>query len=143
MSEPHLKFSGTKTVYGSGATRDKRIGKGRFDLISPLALRRLALIYEGGAINHGARNWAKGIPIGDCLCSAIRHINQNLEGLRDEDHLAQAAWNLFAAMHYETLIERNRLSQELDNRPNMLAANKNNDIFQSAAAGIPSGGKPG
>jgi len=35
------------------------------------------------------------------LDSALRHANQYLEGHRDEDHLAQAAWNFFAAMHFE------------------------------------------
>lgn len=50
----------------------------------------------------------------DVLESAIRHINQFMEGMVDEDHLAQAAWNLFAIMHYQVCIERGLLPAELD-----------------------------
>lgn len=87
--------------YGNGARRSVSTGKGRFDLISPLALRRLAQVYERGASQKGDRNWENGFPFSRALDSAIRHINQYREGYRDEDHLAQAAWNLFAALHFE------------------------------------------
>ena len=95
------KFSGKKDAYKGGATRDRRAGKGRYDLITPLMLRRLAGVYERGAINHGDRNWEKGIPFSRLLDSAMRHINQYREGLRDEDHIAQAIWNLAALIHFE------------------------------------------
>ena len=97
------KFSGEKDVYKGGGTRDKRAGKGRFDLITPFMLKRLAGVYERGAVNHGDRNWEKGIPFSRLLDSALRHINQWKEGKRDEDHIAQAIWNLSGLLHFEEL----------------------------------------
>jgi hypothetical protein len=87
--------------FDSGAKRSDRTGKGRFDLISPVALRRLAIRYEHGAIQKGDRNWEGGFEISRCIDSTLRHLNQYREGDRVEDHLAAAAWNLFAAMHFE------------------------------------------
>lgn len=100
MSTQVTKFSGKKDVYKSGATRDSRAGKGRFDLITPYALARLAGVYERGAVNHGDNNWMKGIPFSRLIDSAMRHINQFKMGMRDEDHIAQAAWNLFCVLHF-------------------------------------------
>ena len=99
-----LKDSGKREEHKTGAVRDVREGKGRFDLISPFAERRLALVHEKGAVKYDDRNWEKGIPISRCLDSAKRHINQYIMGMRDEDHLAQAAWNLFAVMHFEEVL---------------------------------------
>jgi hypothetical protein len=96
-----LADSGRREVFESGAIRDVRTGKGRFDLMSPFALRRLAAIYEKGAVKYAPRNWEAGIPVSRCLDSALRHLIQYLAGENTEDHLAQAAWNLFAAMHFE------------------------------------------
>jgi hypothetical protein len=77
-------------------------------------MRRLAQVYERGAKKYADRNWEKGMPIGRCLDSAIRHAFEYLEGMRDEDHLAQAAWNLFSAMHYEEMIDRGLMPVELE-----------------------------
>lgn len=106
------KFSGKKENMNTGATRDNRVGKGRFDLISPFALKRLAEVYERGAVNHGDRNWENGVMSTRNLDSALRHINQYLSRENDEDHLAQAVWNLIAIIHFE---ETGRT--ELDDRP--------------------------
>lgn len=108
------KDSGTRQNFETGAVRDIQIGKGRFDLISPVGERRLARRYEQGAEKYGDRNWQKGIPIGRCLDSAKRHINQYLEGNNEEDHLSAAAWNLFTAMHMEVY---NPDMQDIDTRP--------------------------
>ena len=97
-----LKDSGTTEDFDTGAHRDSRVGKGRYDLISIPALKRLALVYELGALKYGERNWEKGMPINRFLDSAIRHIYQYIEGKKDEDHLGQAAWNVFAAMHFDS-----------------------------------------
>jgi hypothetical protein len=94
-------FSGTKDEYPDGGTRDKAEGKGRYDLITPHMLRRLALVYERGAKNHGDRNWEKGIPFSRFYSSALRHTFQALEGKADEDHLGQAIWNLAAIIHFQ------------------------------------------
>lgn len=128
------KFSGVKTNYHSGATRDNNEGRGRFDLISPWGTERLAKVYERGARNHGDRNWEQGIPFSRLIESAERHINElkkaYLEGrLPDEDHAAQAAWNLFAIMHFEHTMPLglndlwpNQKEQEVEQHPGSLSA---------------------
>lgn len=108
-----IKDSGKRESFNTGAVRDMRQGKGRYDLISPLALRRLACVYERGSLKYEDRNWESGMPISRTLDSAVRHIYQYLEGHRDEDHLAHAAWNLFAAMHFEEGAERGILPEEI------------------------------
>jgi hypothetical protein len=97
-----------KTEYQSGATRDTAAGKGRYDLLPDLAIRRVAAVYERGAANHGDRNWERGIPFSRLIDSALRHIAQykmskSDESLRDEDHIAHAVWNLLAVLHFESL----------------------------------------
>ena len=99
-----MKDSGERENFESGAVRDRRDGKGRFDLIPPFALKRLALVYEKGAKKYADRNWEKGIPASRCLDSALRHLNQYLAGHKDEDHLAQCAFNVFAVMHFEEVL---------------------------------------
>lgn len=95
------KFSGVKDEYPTGATRDTSKGKGRYDLISPLFLKRLAKVLEVGAKNHGDNNWMKGMPYSRLIDSSLRHISQFNEGLRDEDHLVQAVCNLMFLIHFE------------------------------------------
>ena len=41
------------------------------------------------------------MPASALLNHALRHINLWLDGEDTEDHLAHAAWNLMAAMHFE------------------------------------------
>lgn len=105
------------TVYESGANRSDRTGKGRFDLIPPTALLRLAQHYENGARVHGEHNWTRGFPISRCLDSAERHLCQYKDGDRSEDHLAAIAWQAFAAMHFEEMIRRGVLPAALDDVP--------------------------
>jgi hypothetical protein len=110
IMEYTTKDTGSRESFENGAVRDCSTGKGRYDLISPLALKRLADVYERGAHKYESdRNWEKGMPILRCLESAIRHTYQYIEGKRDEDHLAQAAWNLFASIHFEEMISRGKL----------------------------------
>ena len=98
-----LKDSGKREEFDSGMVRDTRSGKGRYDLITPFALRRLALVYEKGAVKYAARNWEKGTAFSRFLDSAQRHLESFKMGLKDEDHLAQAAWNIFCIIHFEEL----------------------------------------
>lgn len=102
-----LKDSGVREEFATGARRDTREGKGRFDLISYHALRRLALVMERGASKYGDHNWEKGMPLSRFMDSALRHLNQYLAGARDEDHLAQAAFNVFAMIHFEEAARTN------------------------------------
>jgi hypothetical protein len=113
-----LKDSGQREQFDTGAVRDIRVGKGRYDLITPLALRRLAIIMEKGAEKYDSRNWEKGMPFSRLLDSAIRHINQYLLGWQDEDHLAQACFNLFAIMHFE------EMRPDLDDLPHYMKEGK-------------------
>lgn len=89
------------TTFATGAVRSDDCAKVRFDLISPIGLRRLAETYAEGSVKYGDYNWEKGMPINDLLNHVSTHVNQFLSGDRSEDHLAHAAWGLFSAMHSE------------------------------------------
>ncbi len=113
-SLPYItKDSGAREEMPTGSVRDTRDGKGRFDLISPFALRRLAGVYERGSRKYAARNWEKGQPFSRCLDSALRHLNSFAMGWTDEDHLAQALWNVAAIIHFQEVGR----SAELDDMP--------------------------
>lgn len=92
--DSEIKDSGNRTIFTTGAVRDMHQGKGRCDLLPPLALLRLAKHFEAGAIKHGDRNWEKGIPCHSFLDSALRHIFKYMAGYTDEDHLIAALWNI-------------------------------------------------
>jgi hypothetical protein len=87
--------------FTTGASRSSNEDKGRYDLIPVGPVRRIAIKYQQGAKNHGDRNWEKGMPFSRLFDSAKRHLDQYLSGDRTEDHLAAAAWNIFAVMHFE------------------------------------------
>lgn len=112
-----LKDSGHRQEFGTGSVRDSPKGKGRFDLLSVVALRRLAVVLEKGAEKYAARNWEQGMPLSRYLDSALRHTFQLLDGLDDEDHAAQAMFNLMAFIHTEHRIRMGELPQELDDLP--------------------------
>ena len=97
----NLPDSGKRESFETGAVRDTQENKGRYDLLPPGPLRRMAVLYEKGAQKYQERNWEKGIPASRCFSSAVRHLYKWLRGSRDEDHLAAAAWNIFAIMHFE------------------------------------------
>ncbi len=97
------KDSGKREEMATGSVRDSREGKGRFELISPFALARIAGVYERGAAKYASRNWEKGQPYSRFLDSALRHMNRFAMGWTDEDHVAQAAWNLLAILHFQEL----------------------------------------
>lgn len=103
MSEATVAVSadGTLSQCKTGAVRSTDALKSRYDLISPIGLRRVAETYAEGATKYGDFNWELGFPIGDILNHAIRHVYLYLSGDRSEDHLAHAGWNLMAAMHSE------------------------------------------
>lgn len=98
--------SGERISYGEGmAIREPTTGKGRYDLISPFATRRLAEWYELGSKKYAPRNWEHGMPFSRYIDSAKRHIDKFIMGMDDEDHLSAAAWNIFAIMHHQELNE--------------------------------------
>lgn len=85
--------------YDTGAVRSADCEQTRYDLISPIGLRRLAETYAEGAAKFGPFNWENGMPVTDLLNHAIAHVYKFLGGDRSEDHLAHAAWNLLGAIH--------------------------------------------
>ncbi len=117
-----LKDSGKRQEYETGARRDTTDGKGRYDLLQVLALRRVAVVLQRGAEKYSPRNWEKGIPLSRFVDSALRHLMQYLEGRRDEDHAAQAAWNILGLIHTEEVIERGLLPASLNDLPNYMPA---------------------
>ena len=91
---------GTKE-FDTGAVRSDEAENTRYDLISPIGLRRLAETYAEGAKKYSDYNWLKGFPASDLMNHLLKHCNQWLAGDNTEDHLAHAAWGLFAIMHFE------------------------------------------
>jgi hypothetical protein len=87
-------------TFDTGATRSKLDGM-RYDLISPFGLQRLAARYALGAKNFGDNNWRKGMPFSALMNHLMHHLAMYLAGERDDDHLAAAAWGLFAMMEQE------------------------------------------
>lgn len=112
-----IKDSGERTKFKTGAVRDLRSGKGRFDLVPPAPIRALAIHFEKGAKKYGPRNWEKGIPLSKFLDSAERHLQEIKEGMNDENHPISALWNLVC--YYETLlrIQNGELPKSLDDMP--------------------------
>lgn len=120
MNNHILKDGGEREVNETGYLREPNSGRGRYELISPIMLRRLAILYERGAEKYDSRNWEKGGKLSRFLNSALRHTLQYLEGYRDEDHLIQAIWNLTCIVHIEEMIKRGKLPAEFDDLPNFL-----------------------
>jgi hypothetical protein len=87
--------------FDTGAVRSADADAERYDLISPVGLRRLAETYAEGAKKYNDHNWLKGFPQSTVLNHALRHLRLYIQGDATEDHLAHAAWNLFAAMEFE------------------------------------------
>lgn len=99
---PAVAKSGTVRTYDGGGIREDVPGKGKYQFISTVGLRRLAQRYEYGYRKYGAaENYKKGLPTSECINSAMRHLVNYLEGDNSEDHLAAVAWNVFCVMEME------------------------------------------
>lgn len=104
-----------RVVPETGARRDSRTGKGRFDLISPIFKWRLALRMEGG-LHYGERNWEKGMPLSWYLDSALRHLNE-YELTGDPEHLDGAAFNIMGLVHTHWVLARGKYPDCLNDLP--------------------------
>jgi len=123
MVEPKefvTKTSDKQQAFGTGAVRDTSEGKGRYDLLPPMCLARLAKLYERGAKHYADNNWTLGIPSTRFMESGLRHIFQYLEGDRSEDHLSAGVFGLFGIMFNEIMVERGLRDPKLHNLPNYL-----------------------
>lgn len=90
-----------KQHFETGAQRDTNEGKSRFDLMTPFIEKRLGELLRKGAEYYGANNWLSGIPNSRYWESFRRHANSYAMGMKNEDHLAAAIWNLCGIMHNE------------------------------------------
>jgi hypothetical protein len=109
-----VKDSGIREEFNTGSKRDSRNGKGRFDLLPFYAIQRLARVYENGAIKYGDNNWRLGQPCSRYLDSALRHLFKAGAGWMDEDHFAQAMWNIAAIIETQKMIELKKAPDVLD-----------------------------
>jgi hypothetical protein len=109
-----VKDSGQREEFDTGSKRDSRNGKGRFDLLPFYAIQRLARVYENGSIKYGPSNWRLGQPCSRYLDSALRHLMKAAAGWKDEDHFAQAMWNIAAIIETQKMIELGSLDKSLD-----------------------------
>lgn len=113
-----VKDSGERQTFSTGSVRDTRVGKGRFDLLSPIVMLRDAQHMENGAVKYGDRNWELGQPLSRFADSAMRHLSKALAGQTDEDHWSAARWNIACIVHIKEMIRRGSLPKELDDLPN-------------------------
>jgi hypothetical protein len=119
---PKLPDSGGRREFSTGSVRDIRTGKGRFDLISPIALLSLATRLEDGMEKYGERNWEKGQPLMSYLDSCLRHINKyivdTMQGkIPEEDHISAAFWNLHSFIHTEEMVRKGHLPASMNDLP--------------------------
>lgn len=109
-----VKDSGQRTNFSTGSRRDVRTGKGRYDLIPPYFIKRLAQHLENGAVKYGDRNWELGQPLSVYLDSALRHLFNVADMQVDEDHPSAAVWNVMAFIHTVEAVRKGLLPEELD-----------------------------
>jgi hypothetical protein len=101
MKYQKVKDSGKRENFKTGSVRDTREGKGRYDLLPPRCIARLAKHYENGAKKYGDRNWEKGQPSSRYLDSMLRHAFEYADGQRDEDHITAVIWNAMGIVFNE------------------------------------------
>jgi len=65
----------------------------------------------------GDRNWEKGMPLSWFMDSGLRHLFKHLAGMRDEDHLAAALFNISGLIWTENEITEGRLPADLNDLP--------------------------
>lgn len=108
-----LEDSGDRTIFETGAQREIIEGKGRYDLLPPEALKRLAIHFENGAKKYAARNWEHGLPLTTMLDSCFRHLVRLMNGEKGEDHAAAVMWNIACFMQTAKWIQESKLPANL------------------------------
>ena len=91
------------TAEGSEGAKSYRVPIAlRFDLIPPVALRRLAAIYEEGAQTYGEVTYlSRQLPMSVVINHLLNHLTLHEIGDRSEDHFAKVAWAAFTLMALE------------------------------------------
>lgn len=110
--------------FKTGAVRGSNKGRGRYDLIYPGVLERLAKRLEFGLMpkpsgdpGYPERNWETGIPDSSWVDSLLHHIKDYLEGERTEDHLGAILFNTQGLIYNEDQIRAGRLDKSLHDLP--------------------------
>lgn len=98
--------------FSSGAHRDTKEGKGRYDLLPPRAIKAIAKHFQTGGSHYGDRNWEKGIPLSSFIDSGLRHTFDFIEG-GEQTQLIAATWNLLCALETILRIKGGILPEEL------------------------------
>jgi len=120
MSEfDSVEFNGDMMEFDTGAKRENKKGRGRFDLLPPHATLRDAKHIENGIADHGERNWEGGIPFSSLLDSAEHHLIEykrckTLNLPIKEDHLSAIRWNIGCIVEEEERIALGLLPASLD-----------------------------
>jgi len=109
-----LKDSGARQDFGTGSVRDLGENKGAYDLLQEFGIHANAMQLERGMKKYGNRNWEKGQPVSRYIQSARRHLAYHMMGLRDEPHMAAAAWNVLCAIDTAVRCRIGLLPKELD-----------------------------
>ena len=115
MDTEKLPNQGYTRNFTTGSKRDGDTGRGRPNLIPPIALRSLAKRFEDGGKLYGDDNWKKGFPLSRLYDSMFRHLLALAEKDETEDHIGAIMWNASAWMWTEQQIKLGNLPQELDN----------------------------
>ena len=118
-----LKDSGDRTTFATGAQRDRSKGKGRPSLVPSWVIWLVSRIYEDGSIKYSARNWEKGMTLGQYIDSAERHLAKLKCGLRDEPHASQVIWNMIGYIFTAMLIKMKMRPAELNDMPDQFNLN--------------------
>lgn len=84
--------------------------KTRYDLMSPIALEYLALVYTFGAVKYKDHNWRKGIRWSRIFGAIMRHLWAWMlgEDVDDESglpHLAHAMWGCATLLEYAVICQ--------------------------------------
>lgn len=112
--EQEIRFSGEKAAFSTGATREVKKGKGKFHLVPPEYLIRLAKHYEKGGELHGNRNWEKGFELSSFVNSAYRHMIALQMGDESEDHVSALYFNAIGLDYTRKQIAAGKLPKSLD-----------------------------
>jgi hypothetical protein len=115
--QPQVENVNEFETFSTGAVRDSSEGKIRPDLISPLAMERLAEWLRLGAKKYSERNWEKGFPLSRTTASLYRHLLKFQQGATDEDHVAAIMCNAMMIAHTQEMVKRGVLPESLLDMP--------------------------
>ena len=118
VNEAYAKLSKGKNPniekLNSGAHRERKEGKGKFNLLPFRALQQIALRLEEGSKKYGPKDWNKGIPQSMLLDSTLRHLVQFMKGEKDENHLVASATNILQMVEQQELIKEGKVDKSIN-----------------------------